>query len=126
MHTSVTMKYSINKIDDNNSVGTLTMTIDKNIFKEINAVKNFEVYINQMYSTKFSWIGLKKYSFPNNTNKNENDEKDSIVTLEFNCLFKEKGVYDLNQVSMVIYSNIPRQKEKIIQRILSPIMIKIE
>ena len=50
----------------------------------------------------------------------------NVVTLEFNCLFKEKGEYDLNQVGMVIYSNIPRQQEKYIHKILSPIIVKIE
>ena len=132
--SSITLKYSMNKIDNNNTVVTLIMTMNKNIFKEINDIRCFDVYINQNYSEKFNWIGLKKYSFQNNnTNSNNNEKNNNInnsesneITLEFNCLFKEKGEYDLNQVGMIIYSNIPRQKEKYIQKILSPIIVKID
>ena len=136
--SSVTLKHSIYKIDNNNTICTLIMTINKNIFKEINDIKCFDIYINQSYSEKYNWLGLKKYTFPNNNNtinnvtndneKNKDSEnnKDNIVTLEFNCLFKEKGEYDLNQVGMIIYSNIPRQQEKFIRKILSPIFVKIE
>ena len=130
--TSITLKHIVNKIDDNNTVCSLIMTINKNIFKEINDIKSFDIYINQNYSEQFNWIGLKKYSFPNNINNDKEKNKDmdnndnNVVTLEFNCLFKEKGEYDLNQVGMVIYSNIPRQQEKYIHKILSPIIVKIE
>ena len=129
--SSITLKHSVNKISDNNTVCTLVMTINKNIFKEINDVKCFDIYVNQNYSEKYNWIGLKKYSFPNNNNekektKNLNDNEDNVVSLEFSCLFKEKGIYDLNQIGIVIYSNIPRQQEKYIHKILSPIMVKIE
>ena len=131
--SSVTLKHCMNKIDNNNTICTLTMTINKNIFKEINDIKSFDIYINQNHSEKYNWFGLKKYSFPNNNNTIGNDKnqdidnnKDNIVTLEFNCLFKEKGEYDLNQVGMIIYSNIPRQQEKYIHKILSPIFVKIE
>ena len=128
--SSVTLKHYINKINDNNTVGTLVMTINKNIFKEINDVKSFDIYINQKYSEKYNWIGLKKYSIPNNNNekeknKNLNKDESNVISLEFSCLFKEKGEYDLNQLGMIIYSNIPRQKEKYIHKILSPIMVKI-
>ena len=129
--SSITLKHSVNKISGNNTVCTLVMTINKNIFKEINDVKCFDIYVNQNYSEKYNWIGLKKYSFPNNNNEKEknqnlNDNENNVVTLEFNCLFKEKGIYDLNQIGIVIYSNIPRQQEKYIHKILSPIMVKIE
>lgn len=129
--SSVTLKHYMNKIDDNNTICTLIITINKNIFKEINDIKSFDIYINQNYSEKYNWLGLKKYSFPNNMNTNDNEKnldnnKDNIVSLEFNCLFKEKGEYDLNQVGMIIYSNIPRQQEKYIYKILSPVFVKIE
>ena len=130
--SSITLRHIVNKIDDNNTVCSLIMTINKNIFKEINDIKSFDIYINQNYSEQFNWIGLKKYSFPNNINNDKEKNKDmdnndnNVVTLEFNCLFKEKGEYDLNQVGMVIYSNIPRQQEKYIHKILSPIIVKIE
>ena len=129
--SSITLKHSVNKISDNNTVCTLVMTINKNIFKEINDVKCFDIYVNQNYSEKYNWIGLKKYSFPNNNNekektKNLNENEDNVVSLEFSCLFKEKGIYDLNQIGIVIYSNIPRQQEKYIHKILSPIMVKID
>jgi len=129
--SSITLKHSVNKINDNNSLCTLIMTINKNIFKEINDVKSFDIYVNQNYSEKYNWIGLKKYSFLNNSNdkeknKNLNDNENNVVSLEFNCLIKEKGVYDLNQIGIIIYSNIPRQQEKYIHKILSPIMVKIE
>ena len=45
--SSVTMKSSTNKIDENNTIGSLTMTMNKNIFKEINDIRCFDVYINQ-------------------------------------------------------------------------------
>ena len=65
------------------------MTINKNIFKEINDIKSFDVYINKN-SRKYNWIGLKKYSFINNDiidkgekeklneKKNKDDESDDI------------------------------------------------
>ena len=129
--SSITFKHFVNKISDNNTVCTLVMTINKNIFKEINDVKCFDIYVNQNYSEKYNWIGLKKYTFSNNSNnreksKNSNDNENNVVSLEFNCLFKEKGIYDINQIGIVIYSNIPRQQEKYIHKILSPIMVKIE
>ena len=130
--TSIILKHIVNKIDDNNTVCSLIMTINKNIFKEINDIKSFDIYINQNYSEQYNWIGLKKYSFPNNNSNDKEKDKDldnnenNVVNLEFNCLFKEKGEYDLNQVGMVIYSNIPRQQEKYIHKILSPIIVKIE
>ena len=125
---SVTLKHFINKIDENSTVCSLIMTIDKNIFKEINDIRSFDIYINQNNSEKYNWIGLKKYSFMNNNDegKKDLDFKNNIISLEFNCLFKEKGEYDLNQLGMVIYSNIPRQQEKYIHKILSPIIVKIE
>ena len=125
---SVTLKHSVNIIDKNNTICTLIMTIDKNIFKQINDIKSFDIYIKQNYSEKCNWIGLKRYSFPNNdkeTNKELENNDSNIVSLEFNCLIKEKGEYDLNQIWMVIYSNIPRQQEKYIQKILSPIIVKV-
>ena len=130
--SSITFKHFMNKIDDKNTIFTLVMGINKNIFKEINDIKCFDIYINQNYSEKYNWLGLKRYSFPNNINidKEKNKEvenkEDNMISLEFNCLFKEKGEYDLNQVGMVIYSNIPRQQEKYINKILSPIMVKVE
>ena len=130
--SSITFKHFKNKIDDKNTIFTLVMGINKNIFKEINDIKCFDIYINQNYSEKYNWLGLKRYSFPNNINidKEKNKEvenkEDNMISLEFNCLFKEKGEYDLNQVGMVIYSNIPRQQEKYINKILSPIMVKVE
>ena len=126
--SSVTFNHTINKIDNNNTICSLIMTINKNIFKEINDVKCFDIYINNNYSEKYNWLGLKKYTFQNNNvdkEKIENNE-DNVVSLEFICLFKEKGEYDLNQLGMIIYSNIPRQQEKKIHKILSPIIVKIE
>ena len=127
---SATLKHRINKIDENNTFCSLNMSIDKNIFKQINDIKSFDIYINQNYSEKIYWIGLKKYSFPNNEEINKdldniNSSDNNIISLEFNCLLKEKGEYDINQFCMVIYSNIPRQQEKYIHKILSPIIVKI-
>ena len=124
---SITLKHFVNKIDDKNTICNLIMKIDKNIFKEINDIRSFDININQNNSDKYNWIGLKKYSFTNNINESKNDlNNNNIVFLEFNCLFKEKGEFDLNQIGMVIYSNIPRQQEKYIHKILSPIIVKIE
>ena len=127
---SANLNHYINKIDENNTFCSLNMSIDKNIFKQINDIKSFDIYINQNYSEKFNWIGLKKYSFPNNEEINKdldniNNRDNNIVSLKFNCLLKEKGDYDINQLCMVIYSNIPRQQEKYIHKILSPIIVKI-
>jgi hypothetical protein len=101
------------------------MTINKNIFKEINDIKSFDIYINKT-SEKYNWIGLKKYSFKNNNIENGKKEENHMIKLEFNCLFKVKGEYDLNQVSMCIESNILMQKPKYINKILSPVMVKID
>ena len=127
---SVILKHFVNKIDENNTICSLNMTIDKNIFKQINDIKSFDIYINQNYSEKCNWIGLKKYYFPNNEEidkdiENNNNNDSNIVSLEFNCLLKGKGEYDINQLCMVIHSNIPRQQEKYIYKILSPIIVKI-
>ena len=126
LNSSVSFSHYINKLNENNYVCTLVMTINRNIFKEINDIKSFDVYINK-HSNKYNWIGLKKYSFQNNNidNKKENIGE-NIIKLEFNCLFKEKGEYDLNQVSMSIESNIAMQKTKYINKILSPVIVKID
>ena len=125
--TSIILKHIVNKIDDNNTVCSLIMTINKNIIKEINDIKSFDSYINQNYSEQYNWIRLKKYSFPNNNSDKEkikdlDNNENNNVNFEFNCLFKEKGEYNLNQVGMIIYSNIL----KYIHKILSPIIVKIE
>ena len=126
LNSSVSFSHYINKLNENNYVCTLVMTINRNIFKEINDIKSFDVYINK-HSNKYNWIGLKKYSFQNNNIdiKKENIGE-NIIKLEFNCLFKEKGEYDLNQVSMSIESNIAMQKTKYINKILSPVIVKID
>ena len=126
LNSSVSFSHYTNKLNENNTICTLVMTINKNIFKEINDIKSFDVYINK-YSEKYNWIGLKKYSFLNNKIENEKDNnEDHMIKLEFNCLFREKGEYDLNQVSMCIESNIAMQKKKYINKILSPVMVKID
>ena len=126
LNSSVSFSHYINKLNENDYICTLVMTINRNIFKEINDIKSFDVYINK-HSNKYNWIGLKKYSFQNNNidNKKENIGE-NIIKLEFNCLFKEKGEYDLNQVSMSIESNIAMQKTKYINKILSPVIVKID
>ena len=125
LNSSVSFSHYINNLNENNYICTLVMTINKNIFKEINDIKSFDVYINKN-SNKYNWIGLKKYSFQNNNidNKKEN-HGENIIKLEFNCLVKENGEYDLNQVSMSIESNIEMQKTKYINKILSPVVVKI-
>ena len=125
LNSSVSFDHYINKLNEENTICTLVMTINKNIFKEINDIKSFDIYINK-YSEKYNWIGLKKYSFQNNFIEKENNDENHIIKLEFNCLFKEKGEYDLNQVSMCIESNILMQKAKYINKILSPVMVKID
>ena len=125
LNSSVSFSHYINKLDANNTICTLVMTINKNIFKEINDIKSFDIYINKT-SEKYNWIGLKKYSFRNNNIETEKKEENHMIKLEFNCLFKEKGEYDLNQVSMCIESNILMQKAKYINKILSPVMVKID
>ena len=125
LNSSVSFSHYMNKLSENNTICTLVMTINKNIFKEINDIKSFDIYINK-HSEKYNWIGLKKYSFMNNNIENEKKEENNIIKLEFNCLFKEKGEYDLNQVSMCIESNILMQKAKYINKILSPVMVKID
>ena len=127
LNSSVSFSHYVNKLDENNTICTLVMTINKNIFKEINDIKSFDVYINKN-SRKYNWIGLKKYSFINNDiiDKEKNNSGDNMIKLEFNCLFREKGEYDLNQVSMSIESNIAMQRTKYINKILSPIMVKID
>ena len=125
LNSSVSFSHYINKLNENNTICTLVMTINKNIFKEINDIKSFDIYINKN-SEKYNWIGLKKYSFMNNNIEDEKKEENNMIKLEFNCLFKEKGEYDLNQVSMCIESNILMQKAKYINKILSPVMVKID
>jgi hypothetical protein len=125
LNSSVSFSHYINKLDANNTICTLVMIINKNIFKEINDIKSFDIYINKT-SEKYNWIGLKKYSFRNNNIETEKKEENHMIKLEFNCLFKEKGEYDLNQVSMCIESNILMQKAKYINKILSPVMVKID
>ena len=125
LNSSVSFSHCINKLNEENTICTLIMSINKNIFKEINDIKSFDIYINK-YSEKYNWIGLKKYSFLNNKLENENDEGNNMIKLEFNCLFREKGEYDLNQVSMSIESNIAMQKRKYINKILSPVIVKID
>ena len=103
LNGSVSFTHYINKLNENNTICTLVMTINKHIFKEINEIKSFDIYINK-YSDKYNWIGLKKYTFQNNNVENKNDDEDHMAKLEFNCLFREKGNYDLNQVLLLFYS----------------------
>ena len=127
LNHSITLKHIINKLNNKNYICTIIMSINKNIFREINDIKYFEIYVNKSYSRKYNWIGLQKYCYLNyNNNTKEETGKNNIENLEFNCLINEKGVYDLNQFSMTIYSLDPNKEVTNINKILSPIIIEIE
>ena len=131
LNNSISMSFDINKIENRNntshSICTLNVDIDKNIFNQMIFIKDIEIYINNDSNRNLksiSWLGLKRYYLINKRNKiNENS---TVEKLKFNCLITKKGIYDLNQISILIHSNIPRQREKVINKILSPIKIIIE
>ena len=130
LNNSISMSYEINKIENKNntsdSIGTLNVDIDKNIFNQMIFIKDIEIYINNDSNRNLksiNWVGLKRYYLINKRIINENS---TVEKLKFNCLITKKGIYDLNQISLLIHSNIPRQREKIINKILSPIEILIE
>ena len=85
-------------------------------------MKGIEIFINkEIYNTeKINWLGLKKYRLNkiNGTFEKENE-------IHFSCTISEKGIYDINQISILAHFYFTRNEKKIFNKILSPIIVKV-
>ena len=120
----ISMKYNTIKMDDNSSIYIISVFVDNKFYKQFQNIKGIEIFINNIdkkTSQKYKWIGLQKY-FLSNVNNNS----DNIEEIQFTCMIKEKGIYDLNKISLAIHYIISKKKVDIINNILSPIFIKVD
>ena len=118
------MKNDILKMDSKSTVCLISIYIDNNFYKQLKNIKGIEIFINNKDKNNFKklkWLGLKNYYL-----FNINNTSDKIDEIQFSCLISEKGVYDINLISLKIYFILFKQKEQIINNILSPIIIKID
>ena len=117
----ITMKYTINKMNDI-TICTIDISIDYNYYNQLENVKGIEIFINkEIYNTeKINWLGLKKYRLNkiNGTFEKENE-------IHFSCTISEKGIYDINQISILAHFYFTRNEKKIFNKILSPIIVKV-
>ena len=118
----ISMKHNILK-NGITTICTINISIDTNYYYQLKNVKGIEIYINKEKhdSDKVKWIGLQKYTL-NKINDNNENEKE----IYFTCLIGEKGIYDINKISLLVHFYFTRNEKKIFNKILSPIIVKID
>ena len=116
------MKHNINKMDKI-TICTIDISIDNNYYNQLENVKGIEIFINkdEHNCNKVNWFGLQKYRI-NKINRNVEKEKE----IHFSCYISEKGIYDINQISLLTHFYFTRNEKKIFNKILSPIIVKVD
>ena len=120
----ISMKHDVVKMDSKSTICLINIYIDNNFYKQLKNIKGMEIYINNKDKNNFKklkWMGLKNYYL-----SNINNTSDKIDEIQFSCLINEKGIYDINLIGLKIFYILSKQKEQIINNILSPIIIKID
>ena len=120
----ISIKSNLIKMDNKNTICIIDVFIDNNFYKKLRNIRGIEIFIDNKEPNNFSkckWIGLKKYYLSNIDNNSEKIQK-----IQFTCLINEKGIYDLNKISMKVHSIISKTGEKIFNNILSPIIVKVD
>ena len=121
LENSCEINHNIKTIQNDKILIHIKLTINKNALNEINTVKSFDIFIDDV-NEEFYWIGLKKYSIfveKNNSNKEQND----FIDLNFNCFTQKKGNFDVNKIAIRIYSNISNKQPLILNKFKSPLII---
>ena len=120
----ISINHNIYKMDNTYTICTINVFIDNNFYKQLQNIKGIEIYIDNRDKNnfkKYEWVGLKNYFISNIDNNSDNVDK-----IQFSCLIKEKGIYDLNKISLAIHYIISRNGVQIIDSILSPIIVKVD
>ena len=120
----ISIKHEIVKMDDSSTLCLLNVSVDNNFYKQLKNIKGIEIYINNTDKNnfkKYKWIGLQKYFL---SNLNNNSEQTDII--QFTCLINEKGIYDMNQISLAIHYIISKDGVQTIDNILSPIIVNVK
>ena len=118
----LSMQHNINKMDKI-TICTIDISIDNNYYNQLENVKGIEIFINkdEHNCNKVNWFGLQKYRI-NKINRNVEKEKE----IHFSCYISEKGIYDINQISLLTHFYFTRNEKKIFNKILSPIIVKVD
>jgi hypothetical protein len=129
MENSCKIEINQNDIGNNKKLILFNLTIDKSALSEIDSITAYDIFIDDD-SNEFNWLGLKKYSIKNFSNKygykNKKDENENNeISLQFSCITKVKGVRNINKITMTVYSSIPLQKNLILRNFPSPQIITI-
>ena len=120
----ISMKYNIIKMDNNCTICIIDVFIDNNFYKQLQNIRGIEIYIDNKDKNRFQkckWVGLQKYFLSNIDNNSDNIDK-----MQFSCLIYEKGIYDLNKISLAVHYIISRNGVQIFNNILSPIIVKVD
>ena len=120
----ISMKHEIIKVDNNYTLCIVSVSIDNNFYKQLNNIKGIEIYINNKDKNnfkKYKWIGLQKYFL-----SNLNNDSEQIDVIQFTCQINEKGLYDMNQISIAIHYIISRDGVQTFDNILSPIIVNVK
>ena len=120
----ISINHNLYKMDNNYTICTINVFIDNNFYKQLQNIRGIEIYIDNKDKNnfqKYEWLGLKNYFISNIDNNSDNVDK-----IHFSCLIKEKGIYDLNKISLAIHYIISRSGVQIFDNILSPIIVKVD
>ena len=115
------IKHNKRKIDKV-TICTLDISIDNVYYNHLENVKGIEIFINKEEhdSNKVNWFGLQKYKI----NK-INDDNEKEKEIHFSCFISEKGIYDINQISLLTHFYFTKNEKKIFNKILSPIIVEV-
>ena len=118
----ISIKHTVRKMNDV-TICNLDVSIDNNYYNQLENIKGIEIFINNnTYNfEKVKWFGLQKYKL---SKINDNNQKENEI--HFSCLISEKGIYDINQISILAHFYFSRNEKKIFNKILSPIIVKVD
>ena len=118
----ISIKHTVTKMKSV-TICTIDVSIDNNYYSQLENVKGIEIFINNDTHNfeKIKWLGLQKYKL---SKINDNYEKENEI--HFSCLISEKGIYDINQISILAHFYFSRNEKKIFNKILSPIIVKVD
>ena len=129
MENSCKLTISKTEIGNEKKLIIFDLIIDKSALSEIDSITGYDIFIDDD-NNEFNWLGLRKYSIKNYSNKfNYNKDKQSNVnneiSLQFSCITKVKGIRNINKITMSVNSSIPLQKNLILRNFPSPQIISI-
>ena len=129
MENSCKLTISKTEIGNEKKLIIFDLIIDKSALSEIDSITGYDIFIDDD-NNEFNWLGLRKYSIKNysnkfNYNKDIQSNINNEISLQFSCITKVKGIRNINKITMSVNSSIPLQKNLILRNFPSPQIISI-